>query len=278
MASGSCDPGLHCWPSPDTRLLAGPRGKAAEFAEAIHPFHSTDNRRAAQDSEAFLSNLDTPEDIAGKKIGATGCCTSGAISLTAAAASLHGGNLATDSELGPHLLAPWMKGHIYVAGADQDNFYPLAMSERPETALSESGVDHRCEIFPGALHGWTMRTSLPKTNRPPTGTGANYESCSPASLDRSAAARFGSGHLPGSPRFEQHHLITPDAAGAVASWWQADADSPQVSIAMTGRDGSSTRAATSTARRSPSAVRHWHSPQRRGCKPEVSHRTDPAVA
>jgi carboxymethylenebutenolidase len=89
----------------------------------------------------------------------------GAISLTAAgtypdriaaAASFHGGNLATDSELSPHLLAPKIKGRIYVAGADQDNSYPPEMAERLEKALSVAGVAHRCEIYPGALHGWTM--------------------------------------------------------------------------------------------------------------------------
>jgi carboxymethylenebutenolidase len=130
-----------------------------------HLFHSTDNARAAQDSEAFLAYLDTRPDVAGQKVGTTGYCMGGAISLTvagtypdriAAAASFHGGNLATDSELSPHRLAPKMRGRIYVAGADQDNFYPAEMAERLEKALSEAGVDHRCEIYPGALHGWTM--------------------------------------------------------------------------------------------------------------------------
>ena len=49
-----------------------------------------------------------------------------------------------------------MKGRIYVAGADQDNSYPLDMAKRLEAALSDAGVDHRCEIYEGALHGWTM--------------------------------------------------------------------------------------------------------------------------
>jgi len=130
-----------------------------------HLFESTDNARAAQDSEAFLAYLGTRTDVAGKKVGTTGYCMGGAISLTvagtypdriAAAASFHGGNLAIDSELSPHRLAPAMKGRIYVAGADQDNSYPPEMAERLERALSEAGVDHLCEIYPGALHGWTM--------------------------------------------------------------------------------------------------------------------------
>jgi hypothetical protein len=30
------------------------------------------------------------------------------------------------------------------------------MAQRLEKALSDAGVDRRCEIYPGALHGWTM--------------------------------------------------------------------------------------------------------------------------
>ena len=139
-----------------------------------HLFHTTNNRRAAEDSEAFIAYLDTRGDIAGKKIGTTGYCMGGAVSLTAAgtypdriaaAASFHGGNLATDSDLSPHLLAPRMKGRVYVAGADKDNSYPLAMAERLEKALSDAGADHRCEIYPGALHGWTM-ADFPIYNEP----------------------------------------------------------------------------------------------------------------
>jgi carboxymethylenebutenolidase len=134
-------------------------------AALAHLLGSTDNARAAEDTEAFLAYLDTRSDVSGRKVGTTGYCMGGAISLAvagtypdriAAAASFHGGNLATDSELSPHRLAPAIKGRIYVAGADQDNSYPPEMAERLEKSLSEAGVDYVCEIYPGALHGWTM--------------------------------------------------------------------------------------------------------------------------
>ena len=130
-----------------------------------HLMGSTDNRRAAEDTAAFLDYIDTRTDVAGSAIGTTGYCMGGAISLTvagtypdriAAAASFHGGGLAIDSELSPHLLAPGMKGRIYVAGADNDASYPPEMAERLEQALRDAGVDHKCEIYAGALHGWTM--------------------------------------------------------------------------------------------------------------------------
>ena len=130
-----------------------------------HLFSSTDNRRAGEDTDAFLAYLDTRDDITGTKVGTTGYCMGGAISLTAAgtyparvaaAASFHGGNLATDSELSPHLLAFQIAARVYIAGADNDSSYPLEMADRLEQALTNAGVDHRCEIYEKAMHGWTM--------------------------------------------------------------------------------------------------------------------------
>jgi carboxymethylenebutenolidase len=160
---------------PDLFYRAGPYGPldpkevfASGDARAAlgHLFASTDSRRGgAEDTEAFLAYLDGRDDVAGTKVGTTGYCMGGAISLTAAgtypdriaaAASFHGGNLATDSELSPHRLAPAIAARVYVAGADNDNSYPPEMAERLEQALSDAGVDHRCEIYAGALHGWTM--------------------------------------------------------------------------------------------------------------------------
>jgi carboxymethylenebutenolidase len=126
---------------------------------------STDNQRAAQDTGAFLDYLDGRGDVAGSKVGTTGYCMGGAISLTvagtypekiAAAASFHGGALATDSELSPHLLVDKIQGRIYVGAADNDNSYPPQMAGQLVEALMKAGVDHRHDLYVGAAHGWTM--------------------------------------------------------------------------------------------------------------------------
>jgi carboxymethylenebutenolidase len=131
-----------------------------------HLLGANDNQRAAEDTTAFLAYLDTRSDVLGRKVGTTGYCMGGGMSLTAAgthpdriaaAASFHGGNLATESPLSPHLLAARMKGFIYVAGAEKDNSYPPEQAALLEKALSDAGVPHRCEIYQGALHGWTMQ-------------------------------------------------------------------------------------------------------------------------
>lgn len=129
-------------------------------------FAFIDNKRASEDTESFLAYLDARKDVAGSKIVTTGYCMGGGMSLTAAgtfpdrvvaAASFHGGNLASDSPMSPHLLAPKMKGEIYVAGAVEDGSYPPEMNTRLDEALSAAKVAHRCEFYEGAKHGWTMR-------------------------------------------------------------------------------------------------------------------------
>lgn len=146
-----------------------------DFRKVIGPMMATTNNQlAGEDAAAFIAYLDSRSDIAGKKIGTTGYCMGGGMSLTiagtfpdriAAAASFHGGNIATDSPMSPHLLAPKIKGFVYVAGADKDNSYPLDMAERMEKALTDAKVAHKCEIYADALHGWTQ-TDFPVYNQP----------------------------------------------------------------------------------------------------------------
>lgn len=137
---------------------------------AIGPMMATTgNQPAAGDTVAFLAWLDARRDVVGPRIGVVGFCMGGGMALTAAgtfpdrvaaAASFHGGQLATDDPASPHLLAPRMKGEIYVAGADADNSYPPAMAARLEEALTQAGVRHRTEIYAGAAHGW-MKQDFP---------------------------------------------------------------------------------------------------------------------
>ena len=139
---------------------------APDVRAALRPMiDSTDNRRAADDTAAFLDYLDSRHDVAGTKVGTTGYCMGGAISITAAAtypdriaaaASFHGGSLATDSELSPHRLVDRIKARVYVAAADKDRSYPPEMAARLCEALMTASVDHRHDLYVGAAHGWTM--------------------------------------------------------------------------------------------------------------------------
>ena len=142
---------------------------SGDVRAALAPFlGSTDNRRAAQDAGAFLAYLDSRDDVAGTKVGTTGYCMGGGISLTvaatypdriAAAASFHGGSLATDSDLSPHLLVDKIQGRVYVGAADDDATYPPDMAGRLIEALMNASVEHRHDLYVGAAHGWTMSDS-----------------------------------------------------------------------------------------------------------------------
>ncbi len=117
------------------------------------------------DTSAFLDYLAAQPDVKPGGIGTTGYCLGGLMSLTAAgtypehiiaAASYHGGRLATDAPESPHLLAPKMKARVYVVGAIEDPSFPDAMKARLEEALTQAGVDHKIETYP-AKHGWVFR-------------------------------------------------------------------------------------------------------------------------
>ena len=129
---------------------------------------TTGNAKAAEDTEAFLAYLDTRSDVEGDKAGAVGFCMGGGMAIAAAAtwsdrfaavASFHGGNLATDAPDSPHTCAPNLKAELYIAAAENDGSYPVAMAERFEHALDEAHVRYRAETYPAA-HGW-MKPDFP---------------------------------------------------------------------------------------------------------------------
>ena len=116
------------------------------------------------DTSAFLAWLAAQPDVRPGRIGTTGYCLGGLMSLTAAGtfpdriaatASYHGGRLATDAPDSPHLLAPKMRSRVYVAGAIEDQSFTDEMKQRLERALTEAGVDHTIETY-RARHGWVL--------------------------------------------------------------------------------------------------------------------------
>jgi carboxymethylenebutenolidase len=117
------------------------------------------------DTQAFLEYLAAQPQVRPGGIGTTGYCMGGLMSLSAAgtypeqivaAASYHGGRLATDAPDSPHLLASKMRARIYIGGAIEDQSFPDDMKERLEQALTQAGVDHKIETYP-AKHGWVFR-------------------------------------------------------------------------------------------------------------------------
>lgn len=120
------------------------------------------------DTEAFLAFLAAEPDVRSLAIGTTGYCMGGGLSLSAAghfpdrviaAASYHGGNLATDEPDSPHLLAPRIRARVYVAGAVEDASFPDQQKQRLIDAFEKAGVQHTVETYEGAKHGWVPSDS-----------------------------------------------------------------------------------------------------------------------
>ncbi|RWM11038.1 dienelactone hydrolase family protein [Mesorhizobium sp.] len=117
-----------------------------------------------RDSAAFLDAL-TSEGIDGP-VGVVGYCMGGARALNAAAtypdrivaaASFHGGNLASDAADSPHRKAASIKARVYVGTAGIDRSFPPEQSARLAEALRAAEVDHVIENFVGVGHGWCIK-------------------------------------------------------------------------------------------------------------------------
>src|SRR5699024_7177769 len=78
----------------------------------------------------------------------------------AAAASFHGGGLATDAADSPHRAAADIRAAVYVAGAQDDSTFTAAQARQLEAALSAAGVEHTIEIYPAA-HGFAVPDNPP---------------------------------------------------------------------------------------------------------------------
>ncbi|WP_256750682.1 dienelactone hydrolase family protein [Mesorhizobium sp. Mes31] len=116
-----------------------------------------------RDSAAFLDAL-AGEGVTGP-IGTVGYCMGGARSLNAAAsyperiraaASFHGGNLASDAADSPHRKAASIKARLYVGMAGVDRSFPPEQSARLGEALRVAEVDHTIENYVGMAHGWCV--------------------------------------------------------------------------------------------------------------------------
>ncbi|AID30674.1 carboxymethylenebutenolidase [Mesorhizobium sp. USDA 4775] len=123
----------------------------------------TTQQMTISDGDAFLDAL-AGEGITGP-IGTVGYCMGGARALNAAAAypdriraaaSFHGGNLASDAADSPHRKAASIKARVYVGMAGVDRSFPPEQSTRLEEALRNAEVDHAIENYVGMAHGWCV--------------------------------------------------------------------------------------------------------------------------
>jgi len=135
---------------------------------------SVNNKLVMEDTASFIEFLEKQPGVASLRIGCVGYCMGGPFALTAvgtfpdriaAAASFHGARLATDQPDSPHLLAPKMRGSVYVGIAGIDPHFTPEETSHLESALRSAGVRHTIEIYRDVKHGFAV-TDTPVYDRP----------------------------------------------------------------------------------------------------------------
>ncbi|HTM84175.1 MAG TPA: alpha/beta fold hydrolase [Mycobacterium sp.] len=131
--------------------------------------HGVTPDRMAADAGAFFDYLSGRPEVSGRRFGVCGYCMGGRTALVvagalgervAAAASFHGGGLATDAEDSPHLRAEQIRAAVYVAGATGDASFTAAQARTLAAALTAAGVEHTIETYPAA-HGFAVPDNAP---------------------------------------------------------------------------------------------------------------------
>jgi carboxymethylenebutenolidase len=144
--------------------------EGATFAEQatrdiVMPLYkSLDAQTHVTDAKAFVAWLDAQAAVDGKrKLGTMGYCMGGAMTMRAAAAeparigaaaSFHGGGLATDAPDSPHLLVPQIKAHYLIAIAENDHQSEPLAKDLLREAFAAAGIPAEIEVYEGAMHGW----------------------------------------------------------------------------------------------------------------------------
>ena len=116
------------------------------------------------DAKAFVAFLDAQDAVdGGRKMGTTGYCMGGAMTMRTAAAfpdrigagaSFHGGRLVTDAPDSPHLLAGKMRAHYLFAIAENDDWKQPEAKTVLRDAFDAAGLPAEIEVYEGAMHGW----------------------------------------------------------------------------------------------------------------------------
>ena len=157
---------------------AQPPMKARDEKRLDNPVHDDQHLnidRVMRDTAAMLAHVDAQPQAAAELVGAVGYCMSGAFVLAAAghfpgrikcAASIHGVDLLTQGDDSPHLLADRVRGELYFACAEIDDYVPASVIGRLAAHLADSGANYRVEWYPGARHGFAFVERTDAYDRP----------------------------------------------------------------------------------------------------------------
>lgn len=133
--------------------------------DALMALKGSLNADTAQvDARAFVQFLDQQAAVDTKrKIGTTGYCMGGPLVMRAAAAvperigaaaTFHGGGLASDKPDSPHRLIPQMKAQFLIAIAENDDAKEPAVKDALRESFAQAKLPAEIEVYAGTQHGW----------------------------------------------------------------------------------------------------------------------------
>jgi carboxymethylenebutenolidase len=123
------------------------------------------NAMVGRDVGALLDYASTDPAADASNVGVVGYCMSGPFAIwnaaehasrVRAAASFYGVRLHVDKKDSPHLRLPEIRGEIYVAAAEHDDYVPLDMIDRFEAAVQDAGTRGHVERYWGKHHGFAF--------------------------------------------------------------------------------------------------------------------------
>ncbi|MDA1000150.1 MAG: dienelactone hydrolase family protein [bacterium] len=126
-------------------------------------WHSLTNATVMSDTEGVLSFFKENPRVREGSWGCAGYCMGGQFVVSAAGtypegmaagASFYGVDVVTDKPDSPHLLAPRIKGELYMAFAEVDEWVPGNVIPDMKAAFDARGVSYRCDQYAGTHHGF----------------------------------------------------------------------------------------------------------------------------
>jgi carboxymethylenebutenolidase len=132
-------------------------------SEMFSHMRSLSNAGVASDTTALLAALDAEPAAADGPKGCIGYCMSGQFIMTVAGTfpehfrasiSCYGVAIVTDADDSPHRLAEHVRGEIFFAFAEKDEYVPAPAIDTLRDALDEHGIDCQLDIYPGTEHGF----------------------------------------------------------------------------------------------------------------------------
>jgi len=191
-ASGTA-PGVLVWPDifglrPAFRQMGKRLAESGDSVIVVNPFYRVQKAPTAEagaktpipqllplakalsettqmtDAKAFIAWLDQQSSVAkNRKVGTQGYCMGGPIAFrtaaavpnrVGAAASFHGGGLATDMPNSPHLQAAKSKAQFLIAIAENDDMRSPNEKNVLKDTFGKANLPAEIEVYAGAAHGW----------------------------------------------------------------------------------------------------------------------------